>query len=777
MNNPESQYPFLHCPAMSSSNFSGIFKHKQDDCQIFQRAKRSTPLTYLQQTEQAVSTFPTNEKLKSTNITLAGMLSSLPSSNSILYQSNPKFLYHISNTPSYSSAMSNSINKTQSRKRKQPKNDSSLFLTSPIPAKRSSSTAMFFPKMMPSNNSVVLLVNNSKSIQTDPIPSLSSFTYSHQYNIEKEKLIAQINELHRAKSDIQRQYQSTVETIKRCLNITRSLLVDKSQLEKKQVREKTMENRLRLGQFITQRQGTSFIEQWIDGTIFLEKQRAHEQLIRTKENLGKERKILTKKKTVLLQQELMIINETNNSNSNFNFQDGLNQMYFLQKKSKQIKANLTSKPFTSQQKSRSFNVKLNNGSFINSSYHQLQLFPDNSNDDHWSFSIDVNSLNDSSSSSSSSSSLISNSSSSLMTLKDWFEYDEILRLRQSTWKREECDLVQDVEKLDRERNIHIRELKRLHHEDHSKFNQNNILNNRYLLLTLIGKGGFSEVHRAFDLCEQRYVACKIHQLDKEWKDEKKVNYIKHALREYNIHKRLEHKRIVKLFDVFEIDTDSFCTVLEYYDGNDLDYFLKKNKTIPEKEARLIIMQIVSALKYLNSKIEPTVIHYDLKPGNVLMGTGHNSGEIKITDFGLSKQMYEDTFDDDGMDLSSQGAGTYWYLPPEVFVQGPNPPKISSKVDVWSVGCIFYQCLYGQKPYGSNLSQAAIVEKQVILNAKEIQFPNRPQISNEAKSFIRRCLTYQVRDRPDVLQLSEDKYLKSYSKRTTFTLSSPFSYPK
>jgi tousled-like kinase len=35
-----------------------------------------------------------------------------------------------------------------------------------------------------------------------------------------------------------------------------------------------------------------------------------------------------------------------------------------------------------------------------------------------------------------------------------------------------------------------------------------------------------------------------------------------------------------------------------------------------------------------------------------------------------------------------GAGTYWYLPPEVFVQGPNPPKISSKVDVWSVGCTF-----------------------------------------------------------------------------------------
>jgi tousled-like kinase len=95
---------------------------------------------------------------------------------------------------------------------------------------------------------------------------------------------------------------------------------------------------------------------------------------------------------------------------------------------------------------------------------------------------------------------------------------------------------------------------------------------------------------------------------------------------------------------------------------------------------------------------------------------------------------------------------------------------------FSVG-IFYQCLYGQKPYGHNLSQAAVLENEIILNAKEIQFPNRPQISNEAKMFIRRCLTYRVRDRPDVLQLSEDEYLKSYSKRTTLTSSSTLFCPK
>ena len=57
----------------------------------------------------------------------------------------------------------------------------------------------------------------------------------------------------------------------------------------------------------------------------------------------------------------------------------------------------------------------------------------------------------------------------------------------------------------------------------------------------------------------------------------------------------------------------FCTVLEYCDGNDLDFYLKQNKQIPEREARSIVQQIVSALRHLNS-INPPIIHYDLKPG-------------------------------------------------------------------------------------------------------------------------------------------------------------------
>ena len=57
-----------------------------------------------------------------------------------------------------------------------------------------------------------------------------------------------------------------------------------------------------------------------------------------------------------------------------------------------------------------------------------------------------------------------------------------------------------------------------------------------------------------------------------------------------------------------------------------------------------------------------------------------SWDVKLTDFGLSKILPEDT-ESDSIDLTSQGAGTYWYLPPECFLVGKAPPKISSKVIV------------------------------------------------------------------------------------------------
>uniref|UniRef100_A0A7N8YEX6 non-specific serine/threonine protein kinase n=1 Tax=Mastacembelus armatus TaxID=205130 RepID=A0A7N8YEX6_9TELE len=504
-----------------------------------------------------------------------------------------------------------------------------------------------------------------------------------------EKKEGRIDDLLRANCDLRRQVDEQQKMLERykerlnkCVTMSKKLLIEKSKQEKKACRDKSMQDRLRLGHFTTVRHGASFTEQWTDGYAFQNLIKSQERISLQREDIERQRKLLGKRKPPSMAQTPPPNSEQNKRKCRSNGQEN-----------------------------------------------------------------------------------------EVLSLAEYHEQEEIFKLRIGHLKKEEAEIQTELEHLERVRNLHIRELKRIHNEDSSQYKDHPTLNDRYLLLHLLGRGGFSEVFKAFDLTEQRYVAIKIHQLNKNWRDEKKENYHKHACREYRIHKELDHPRIVKLYDYFSLDTDSFCTVLEYCEGNDLDFYLKQNKLMTEKEARSIVMQIVNALKYLN-QIRPPIIHYDLKPGNILLVNGTACGEIKITDFGLSKIMDDDSYNSaDGMELTSQGAGTYWYLPPECFVVGKDPPKISNKVDVWSVGVIFYQTLYGRKPFGHNQSQQDILQENTILKATEVQFPPKPVVTTEAKAFIRRCLAYHKEDRVDVLQLASDPFLMPHIRKTLSNSSS------
>ncbi|MGH0122098.1 UNVERIFIED_CONTAM: hypothetical protein FKN15_013017 [Acipenser sinensis] len=590
-----------------------------------------------------------------------------------------------------------------------------------------------------------------KCVQTDltiqKIAALESIK-----NLDLEKKEGRIDDLLRANCDLRKQIdeqqkllEKYKERLNKCITMSKKLLIEKSTQDKQACREKSMQDRLRLGHFTTVRHGASFTEQWTDGFAFQNLVKQQEWINQQREEIERQRKLLAKRKPPT----------TNNS---------------------QIP---TANSEPKQRKTKAVNGA-ENDPFLKPSLPQL------------------------------------------LTVAEYHEQEEIFKLRLGHLKKEEAEIQAELERLERVRNLHIRELKRINNEDNSQFKDHPTLNDRYLLLHLLGRGGFSEVYKAFDLFEQRYAAVKIHQLNKNWREEKKENYHKHACREYRIHKELDHPRIVKLYDYFSLDTDTFCTVLEYCEGNDLDFYLKQHKLMSEKEARSIVMQIVNALRYLNeikppiihydlkpgghacreyrihkeldhprivklydyfsldtdtfctvleycegndldfylkqhklmsekearsivmqivnalrylNEIKPPIIHYDLKPGNILLVDGTACGEIKITDFGLSKIMDDDNYGVDGMDLTSQGAGTYWYLPPECFVVGKEPPKISNKVDVWSVGVIFFQCLYGRKPFGHNQSQQDILQENTILKATEVQFPVKPVVSNEAKVMV------------------------------------------
>lgn len=356
-------------------------------------------------------------------------------------------------------------------------------------------------------------------------------------------------------------------------------------------------------------------------------------------------------------------------------------------------------------------------------------------------------------------------------------YKVALRVLQA----EEVVLSERRAALEAERATHVHEVKRVRAERESRYKGCPILGDgRYLLTELLGKGGFSEVWGAVDLFEGRDVAIKVHQLAEHWSEAKKANYVKHSLREYDIQQSLSHPNVVRLFNVIEMDPNSFATVLEHCRGTDLDRMLKATPCLAEREARSIIIQVLAALRYLNgggddgdsaaavgtggggasaaSPARRRIIHYDLKPANILFDEARN---VKVTDFGLAKILDDGDGELSSLELTSQGAGTYWYLPPECFQ--PGSPRISNKVDVWSVGVIFYQMLYGKRPFGEGQTQEQIVQQGVIhgllSGAREVAFPAAPKVTPEAKAFIKKCLAPKQEHRPDVLAICQDGYLR------------------
>ena len=190
----------------------------------------------------------------------------------------------------------------------------------------------------------------------------------------------------------------------------------------------------------------------------------------------------------------------------------------------------------------------------------------------------------------------------------------------------------------------------------------------------IGKGSFSTIYKGYSTKNNQVYAIKEIVVDK--KQNKSL-----VKRELSVLKTLDHPSIVKLHDVI-IDTNynNIYFVLDYYPKGDFAKFLD-NKPLKEKFCRKYLKQLSQGLEYLLSK---DILHRDLKPQNILLTNEYN---IKITDFGFAKQIDKNA-------LINTLCGSPMYMAPEII----NKKEYDIKSDLWSVGVILYEMVYGEVPY-------------------------------------------------------------------------------
>lgn len=239
----------------------------------------------------------------------------------------------------------------------------------------------------------------------------------------------------------------------------------------------------------------------------------------------------------------------------------------------------------------------------------------------------------------------------------------------------------------------------------------------------IGKGVFGEVYHCEPLARSPTIPLKLAA--------KKIEISREGIpdiMEIKILAKMSHPNIIKFHDVILTEKDLFV-VLEYADKGDLSKYVSESpgQRIPPKESLNFLKQIASGLEYAYS--EHMVIHRDIKPANILLTT---EGKLKIADFGFARLV-----EDSRKQKMTKAIGSIFYMAPEIF----NGKPYDFKCDVWSLGIMVFELIYGVPPWVTGLSDPE--HFKYIQENPEVKFPkkNGIELSEDFKDLLRKMLIY------------------------------------
>lgn len=242
----------------------------------------------------------------------------------------------------------------------------------------------------------------------------------------------------------------------------------------------------------------------------------------------------------------------------------------------------------------------------------------------------------------------------------------------------------------------------------------------YVLLKLIGRGGFADVYLGRHIYLRTYVAIKVMRTPLAGKERQKF------LREARIVASLEHRHIVRLLD-FGVRAGIPYLVMNYASNGSLRQQYPQGTRLSLDIILNYVQQLADALEYIHKR---GFIHLDIKPDNILLG---RNGEVLLSDFGIAVVARNASFT--GL---RDFTGTLAYTAPERFRGFAYPAS-----DQYALGVVVYEWLAGERPFHGSPAQIA---RQHLYTPPPLLSTRFPDISPDIEYVVHRLLEKDPRRR-------------------------------
>jgi len=263
--------------------------------------------------------------------------------------------------------------------------------------------------------------------------------------------------------------------------------------------------------------------------------------------------------------------------------------------------------------------------------------------------------------------------------------------------------------------------------DHGRFAPGVILEGRYRIIGLLGKGGMGEVFRADDLRLGQPVALKFLP-EALARDSVRLAQFHNEVRTA---RQVSHPNICRVYDIGELGPSTgsghghLYLSMEYVDGEDLATSLRRLGRFPEDRAVEITRQLCAGLAAAHDR---GVLHRDLKPANVMLD---GAGKVRLMDFGLAA----------AGQVEDIRAGTPAYMSPEQ-LEGR---EVTARSDIFALGLVMYELFTGRRAFTAKTINELIAQQR----GHDLTLPTAiiPTIEPAVERAIVRCLEPDPKRRP------------------------------